>query len=84
MQINRLAGWSVSWFREKYAICQTLCIITILAQFYSLFFIFQSRRNHDFNQRDYLTDIIVKPRVAGAVLLMFKTWGAVDVGSSIE
>ena len=74
-----LAGWSVAWFREQYTICQILCTITILAQFYSLFFIFRSRRNRNFNQRDYLTNAVIKPRAAGAILLMFKTWGAVNV-----
>ncbi|KAF8232133.1 hypothetical protein L208DRAFT_1436797 [Tricholoma matsutake] len=73
-----LAAWSAAWFRAQYNICQILCTITILAQLYSLFFIFRSRRNRDFSQRDYLTNIIIKPRMAGAILLMFKTWGAVD------
>jgi len=79
-----LAAWSVAWFKERYTVCQILCTVTILAQLYSLFFIFRSHRNRDFNQRDYLTNILIKPRAAGAILLMFKTWGAVDVSSSIH
>jgi hypothetical protein len=78
-----LGGWSIAWMNRQYTLCQVLCIVTVIAQLYTLFFILGSRRSRDFYQRDYLTNLIVKPRIAAAIMLMFKTWGADNVRPSV-
>ncbi|TFK23743.1 hypothetical protein FA15DRAFT_705209 [Coprinopsis marcescibilis] len=71
-------GWSFCWSYEEYTLCRLFLCISAVAQLYSMFAILNGSKNRGFPQRNIMTHLVVKCRTTFVILLLWKTWGALD------
>lgn len=76
-----LVVWPFTFLYQYYFTSQILLIIHTSAQLYAVFILFP--RGHTLSQQNGLTHLTAKMNMGFAVLLIWKTWGVVDVNSLV-
>lgn len=79
--IISVVGWSLSWSSKSFLLCRFFIAINTSIQFYGIFGLLHSRRNHGLPKQNAVTHLIAKFRAAFSMLLLWKTWGVVDVSA---
>ena len=75
------ASWAMSWISQNYPLCRLFLTISAVTQLYIVFALLNGSKNGGLPTINIFVHLIAKFRAALAMLLLWKTWGAVEVRS---
>ncbi|EAU93585.1 hypothetical protein CC1G_02815 [Coprinopsis cinerea okayama7 len=73
------SGWALAWIHENYLLCRLFLTISAVTQLYAIFSVLHGCKNRGFPQRNILSHLVAKFRAGLAMLLLWKTWGIIDM-----